>query len=118
MKICVPSDNPTEEEDMSPSPKLKLKKLIERSKSPVKKTFVEKFRVKEAEEKERKIKEREELREQRKIAHELERERRRIQDMYTKKSGFSIWLETKKVDTSSENAGNDLLDALRLRPEL
>ena len=53
------------------------------------------------------------------MAYELERERRRIQDMYTKKSRFSIWLETKKVDSfSTEQHGNEVLDALKPRPEL
>ena len=51
MQIWMPSEHHVEEEEAPPSPTLKLKEIIERSKSPVKKKFVEKFRAKEVEEK-------------------------------------------------------------------
>ena len=97
MQIWMPRDHADDGEIASPT--VKLKEIIDRSKSPVKKRFIEKLRAKEIEERDRKVKEREEMREKRKMQDEMERERRRIQDMYSKKSRFSLWLEAKKHES-------------------
>ena len=97
MQIWMPRDHAGDGEDESPT--VKLKEIIGRSKSPVKKRFIEKLRAKEIEDRDRKAKEREEMRERRKMQDDMERERRRIQDMYSKQSRFQLWLEAKKHES-------------------